>query len=263
MPKFYLTTPIYYVNARPHIGHTYTTVVADTITRYKRMRGYQVVLLTGTDEHGETVQRSARKAGKEPKAFADEVTAAYQRLWQLLGLDYDHFVRTTSDRHAEAVRTLFAAVKKAGYIYKGAYQGQYCVPDEMYVTDPTPEGNCPSCGRPTERIEEENYYFKLSAFEEQLLQHYQEHPEFIQPETRRNEVLSFVRGGLRDLSISRTRFRWGIPVPGAEDHVFYVWFDALTSYISGIGYGAAGAAANEFNRLWPADLHLVGKEIVR
>jgi methionyl-tRNA synthetase len=263
MPKFYLTTPLYYVNARPHIGHTYSTIIADTITRYKRLRGFDVVFLTGTDEHGETVARSARRAGKEPQAFADEVAAHYQRLWKTLGLDYDRFIRTTEPRHEAAVKKIFAAVKKAGYIYKGEYEGLYCVHDELYVTDPTPEGNCPNCGRAPERITEANLFFKLSAFQDKLLAYYRKHPEFIQPESRRNEVVSFVESGLRDLSISRTRFRWGIPVPGTDDHVFYVWFDALTGYLSGIGYGSTGAEANEFDRLWPADLQLVGKEIVR
>jgi len=263
MAKFYLTTPIYYVNARPHLGHAYTTVVADTITRYKRMRGFDVVFLTGTDEHGEKVARSARLAGVEPQAFVDDVAAAYQRQWKKLGLDYDRFIRTTEPRHAEAVKKIYRAVKKAGYIYKSKYQGPYCVSCELYVTDPTPEGNCPTCGRAPEQIEEENYFFKLSAFEKKLLAHYEKHPEFVQPETRRNEVVSFVKGGLRDLSISRTRFDWGIPMPDAKGHVFYVWFDALTSYMSGIGYGDTGPGASEFERLWPADLHLVGKEIVR
>jgi len=263
MPKFYLTTPLYYVNARPHIGHTYTTVVADTVARYKRMRGYDVVFLSGTDEHGETVARSARKAGREPQAFADEVAAHYQRVWKALGLDYDRFIRTTEPRHDVGVKKIFAAVKKAGFIYKGEYEGLYCVSCELYVTDPTPEGNCPTCGRTPERITEENLFFKLSAFQDKLLEHYKKHPEFIQPESRRNEVTSFVESGLRDVSISRTRFRWGIPVPGMEEHVFYVWFDALTGYLSGIGYGGSGAEANEFDRLWPADLQLVGKEIVR
>ncbi len=263
MPKFYFTTPLYYVNARPHIGHTYTTIVGDAIARYKRLRGFDVVFLCGTDEHGETVARSARKAGREPKDFVDDVAAHYQRLWKTLGLDYDRFIRTTEPRHEAAVQKIFAAVKKAGYIYKGQYEGLYCVHCELYVTDPTPEGNCPTCGRTPEQITEENLFFKLSAFQDKLLKHYAKHPEFIQPETRRNEVVSFVESGLRDLSISRTRFRWGIPVPGSDNHVFYVWFDALTGYLSGIGYGATGAEANEFDRLWPADLQLVGKEIVR
>jgi len=263
MPKFYLTTPLYYVNARPHIGHTYTTVIADTIARYKRLRGFDVVFLCGTDEHGETVARSAHKAGREPKEFVDDIAAHYQRVWKTLGLEYDRFIRTTEPRHEAGVKKIFAAVTKAGHIYKGEYEGLYCVHDELYVTDPTPEGNCPTCGRTPERITEENLFFKLSALQDKLLAHYKKHPEFIQPESRRNEVVSFVESGLRDLSISRTRFRWGIPVPGNDDHVFYVWFDALTGYLSGIGYGATGAEANEFDRLWPADLQLVGKEIVR
>jgi len=263
MAKFYMTTPLYYVNARPHLGHTYTTIVADVIARYKRMRGFDVVFLTGTDEHGQKVERSAVAAGREPQEFADDVAAAYQRLWKLLGLDYDRFIRTTEARHAEAVKKLFEEIKKGGHIYKGTYEGLYCVFDELYVTDPAPEGNCPECGRPTERVQEENYFFKLSAFQDRLLNHYEKHPEFVQPESRRNEVVSFVRGGLRDLSISRSRLRWGIPVPEAEGHVFYVWLDALMGYLSGIGYGASGAEGNECLRLWPADLQLIGKEILR
>ncbi len=263
MAKFYLTTPLYYVNARPHLGHTYSTIVADVIARYKRMRGFEVVFLTGTDEHGQKVERSAVAAGREPQAFVDEIAGAYQRLWKMLGLDYDRFIRTTEDRHAAAVKKIYEAMKKAGFIYKGTYEGLYCVFDELYVTDATPEGNCPECGRPTETVKEENYFFRLSAFQKRLLDYYQKHPEFIQPETRRNEVISFVRGGLRDLSISRTRLRWGIPLPRSPGHVFYVWLDALTGYISGIGYGAGGPAENDFNRLWPADLQLIGKEILR
>lgn len=263
MAKFYLTTPLYYVNARPHLGHTYTTIVADVLARYKRMRGFDVVFFAGTDEHGQKVERSAQEAGRDPQAFTDEVAGAYQRLWKELGLDYDRFMRTTDPRHHAAVKKIFQAMKKAGHIYKGTYRGAYCVFDELYVTDPTPNGSCPECGRAIEQVEEENYFFKLSAFQKKLLEHYEKHAEFVQPQTRRNEVVSFVEQGLHDLSISRTRLRWGIPVPKASGHVFYVWLDALTGYLSGIGYGASGAAANEFERLWPADLHLVGKEIIR
>lgn len=263
MAKFYLTTPIYYVNARPHVGHTYTTVVADTIARYKRMQGLEVCFLTGTDEHGQKVERSARAANMPPQQFADEVAAQYQKLWQALGLPYDRFIRTTEERHARAVRKLFQAAHETGAIYKGHYEGQYCVFDELYVSEPAAGGLCPDCGRPTEWIREENYFFKLAAFQERLLEHYQKHPEFIQPETRRNEVITFVRSGLRDLSISRATFRWGIPLPTDDGHVFYVWFDALTSYLSGIGYGDPDREASEFARFWPADLHLVGKEILR
>lgn len=260
MPKFYLTTPIYYVNARPHMGHTYTTVVADVIARYKRMRGFDVVMLTGTDEHGQKVERSAKAAGKKPQEFVDEIAGEYLRLWKELDLKFDRFIRTTEDRHERAVHRLFLAARDAGYVYKGHYEGQYCVFDELYVDDPTPNAPCPDCGRPTERIREENFYFKLSAFEERLLEHYEKHPEFIQPETRRNEVIAFVKGGLRDLSISRTTLKWGIPWPDDPDHVFYVWYDALTSYMSGIGYGDDEL---QWEKYWPADLHLIGKEILR
>ncbi len=259
-PKFYLTTPIYYVNARPHLGHTYTTIVADTIARYKRMRGYDVVLLTGTDEHGQKVERSAKAAGIAPQFFVDQIAGEYRRLWEELGLRVDRFVRTTELRHARAVQRLFRKAADHGHIYKGHYEGQYCVFDELYVDDPTPQAPCPECGRPTERIREENYFFRLSAFQDRLLEHYEKHPEFVQPESRRNEVVAFVRGGLRDLSISRTTLKWGIPWPGDEKHVFYVWSDALTSYMTGVGYGDD---PDEYARLWPADLHLIGKEILR
>jgi methionyl-tRNA synthetase len=259
-PKFYITTPIYYVNARPHLGHSYTTIVADTIARYKKMQGFDVVLLSGTDEHGQKVERSARAAGVEPQQFVDTISAEYRALWEKLGLGIDRFVRTTELRHAHAVQMLFRRIQANGWIYKGHYEGNYCVFDEMYVEDPTPGVPCPECGRPTERIREENYFFKLKDFQQRLLAHYAANPEFIQPETRRNEVLAFVQGGLRDLSISRTTLKWGIPWPGDEKHVYYVWSDALTSYLTGIGFADNPA---EFARLWPADLHLIGKEILR
>jgi methionyl-tRNA synthetase len=259
-PKFYITTPIYYVNARPHLGHSYTTIVADTIARYKRMQGFDVVLLSGTDEHGQKVERSARAAGVEPQQFVDTISAEYRALWEKLGLGIDRFVRTTELRHAHAVQMLFRRIQANGWIYKGHYEGNYCVFDEMYVEDPTPGVPCPECGRPTERIREENYFFKLKDFQQRLLAHYAANPDFIQPETRRNEVLAFVQGGLRDLSISRTTLKWGIPWPGDEKHVYYVWSDALTSYLTGIGFADNPA---EFARLWPADLHLIGKEILR
>ena len=260
MPKYYLTTPIYYVNARPHIGHTYTTIVADTIARYRRMRGDDVVFLTGTDEHGQKVERAAKIAGVTPLEFADRISAEYRRLWDQLDLKYDRFIRTTEWRQERAVHNLLLKARDAGYIYKGHYEGLYCVSDEFYVDDPTPEGNCPICGRQLEKIREENYYFKLSAFTDRLLKLYEEHPEFIQPEARRNEVLAFVRGGLRDLSVSRTTIKWGIPWPDDEKHVIYVWYDALTSYMSGVGYGDDEV---QYEKLWPADLHLIGKEIIR
>ncbi|MES1258884.1 MAG: methionine--tRNA ligase [Acidobacteriota bacterium] len=252
--KYYLTTPIYYVNAAPHIGHTYTTLAADTIKRLKRMQGYEAVLTTGTDEHGQKVERSALAMGRTPEEFAGIVSHEYRALWDRIGIRYDHFIRTTEPRHHQTVRWLFERCLANGFVYKGSYTGQYCVSDEFYVNEAQPGDNCPTCGRPTETITEENYFFRLSAFAEKLLQHYEDHPEFIQPESRRNEVLSFVRGGLQDLSISRTTLKWGIPLTG--EHVAYVWFDALVNYISALDKGAE-------DPLWPADLHLVGKEILR
>jgi len=256
--KFYLTTPIYYTNGLPHIGHTYTTVVADTIRRYKRMRGYDVVMTTGTDEHGVNVERAAKKAGIAESEFVARMADAWRALWDELGLTADEFVRTTDLQHVRTVQWLFRLCRENGFVYKGNYTGQYCIYDNAFVNDAKPGDNCPDCGRPTETLTEENYFFKLSAFQKPLLDLYKKNPDFIQPETRRNEVISFVEGGLRDLSITRTTIRWGIPVPGEEPHVFYVWFDALTSYLS-----AVGGPEYEKRGMWPADLHLVGKDIIR
>jgi methionyl-tRNA synthetase len=256
-PKFYLTTPIYYTNGLPHIGHTYTTVVADTIRRYKRMSGYDVVMTTGTDEHGVNVERAAQKAGVKESEFVAKMAEAWRSLWDELGVPADEFIRTTEVRHARTVQWLFRLCRENGYVYPGHYTGQYCIYDNAYV-DVKPGENCPDCGRPTETVTEANYFFKLSAFQKPLLDFYKKSPNFIQPETRRNEILSFVEGGLRDLSITRTAIRWGIPVPGEEPHVFYVWFDALTAYLS-----AVGGPEYERRGFWPADLHLVGKDIIR
>jgi len=256
-PKFYITTPIYYTNGLPHIGHTYSTIVCDTIRRYKRMLGYDVVMTTGTDEHGVNVERSARKAGVPESEFVARMAAEWRALWDELGIQGDEFIRTTDLQHAHTVQWLFRKCRDNGYVYAGHYTGQYCVHDNAYV-DVQPGENCPDCGRPTETVTEENYFFKLSAFQKPLLNWYANHPEFIQPESRRNEVLSFVEGGLKDLSITRTSIRWGIPVPGEERHVFYVWFDALTAYLS-----AVGGPDYESRGFWPADVHLVGKEIIR
>jgi methionyl-tRNA synthetase len=256
-PKFYLTTPIYYTNGLPHIGHTYTTVVADAIRRYKRMNGYDVVMTTGTDEHGINVERAAQKAGVKESEFVAKMAEAWRSLWDELGVPADEFIRTTEVRHARTVQWLFRLFRENGYVYPGHYTGQYCIYDNAYV-DVKPGENCPDCGRPTETVTEENYFFKLSAFQKPLLDFYKKNPNFIQPETRRNEILSFVEGGLRDLSITRTSIRWGIPVPGEEPHVFYVWFDALTAYLS-----AVGGPEYERRGFWPADLHLVGKDIIR
>ena len=261
--KFYITTPIYYVNARPHIGHAYTTIVCDVVARRQRMLGLDTFFLTGTDEHGQKIERSAAAQGKSPKQWTDAVAGEYRELWDRMGISYDGFIRTTDEHHVEGVQEFFRQIRNNGYIYKGSYTGQYCVFDELYVDAP-PGAPCPDCGRPTETISEENYYFKLSAFQDKLLKLYEEHPEFIWPETRRNEVVAFVRSGLKDLSISRTSVRWGIPVPDDPAHVLYVWFDADANYITAIGYGSQTAKGKKkFERYWPADVHVVGKEIVR
>ncbi len=251
--KYYLTTPIYYVNAAPHIGHAYTTIAADAIRRFKRMQGYEAILTPGTDEHGQKVERAAKATGKSPQEFTDLISAEFRKQWETLGLAIDRFQRTSSPDHYQAVQDLFLRCLKNGYIEKGSYTGQYCVFDELYVNEAGPGDPCPDCGRPTETVTEENYFFRLSAFRDRLLEFYEKNPDFIRPETRRNEVLAFVGRGLSDLSISRTTIKWGIPVPVEGNHVFYVWFDALTTYMS--------AVAGEDR--WPADLHLIGKEILR
>jgi methionyl-tRNA synthetase len=251
--KYYLTTPIYYVNAAPHIGHAYTTIVADLIRRLKTMQGYRAVVTTGSDEHGVNVERAAQKAGKSPNAFCDVIAEEFQQQWRRLDLQIDRFQRTTSAQHARVVQDLFERCRRNGHVYKGAYTGQYCPYDNLYVNEAKPGDPCPDCGRPTETVTEENWFFRLSAFQDKLLALYETQPDFIQPETRRNEVISFVKAGLSDLSITRTNITWGIPVPGEAPHVFYVWFDALTAYLSAV----------DGEDLWPADLHLIGKEIVR
>jgi methionyl-tRNA synthetase len=259
--KFYITTPIYYVNARPHIGHTYTTVACDAIARRQRMLGSDTFFLTGTDEHGQKIERATQGSGKTPQQFADEVSQEFRALWDRMGLTYDDFIRTTSDRHKRGVQALWRKIRDHGYIYKGSYSGQYCVFDELYVDAVGPGAPCPECGRPTETVREENYFFKLSAFQDKLLDLYTSQPDFIRPETRRNEVVSFVRSGLRDLSISRSTFKWGIPVPDDPGHVIYVWLDALSNYITALGYGSD--ETSKFERYWPADVQMIGKEIVR
>jgi len=258
---FYITTPIYYVNARPHIGHAYTTIACDTIARRQRMLGLDTYFLTGTDEHGQKIERAAQAAGKTPQQLTDEVSAQFRALWQRMGLSYDDYIRTTSERHKLGVQALWRRIAANGFIYKGHYTGQYCVFDELYVDAVGPGASCPECGRPTETVQEENYFFKLSAFEDKLLRLYTEQPDFIRPETRRNEVMSFVRSGLRDLSISRSTFSWGIPVPDDPKHVIYVWLDALANYITALGYGSGDES--KYEKYWPADVQMIGKEIVR
>ncbi len=260
--KYYITTPIYYVNAAPHIGHTYTTMVADMVKRFKTMQGYDVVLTSGTDEHGQKIERAAKASGRTEQEFTDAVSTEFRQTWETLHLSIDRFQRTTSEDHRVAVQELYSACKAAGYIYKGSYTGQYCVSCELYVTDAKPGDPCPDCGRPTETITEENLYFKLSAFQDRLRQLLEnKQPDgtyFVEPESRRNEVLAFVKQGLKDLSISRTTIKWGIPVPDEDKHVFYVWFDALMTYMSAVWKEKVGD-----EHIWPADLHLIGKEIVR
>lgn len=252
--KYYLTTPIYYVNAAPHIGTAYCTFTADLIKRFKKQRGYDpVVLTTGSDEHGQNVERAAKAIGKSPEEYATAIANDFVEQWQQLGISYDHFIRTSDPKHFAVVRDLFERCQKNGYIYKGSYTGQYCFHDELYIAEAKPGDPCPDCGRITETVTEENYFFKLSALQDRLLDLYERKPDFIQPDTRRNELIAFVKQGLNDLSITRTTINWGIPVPVEGKHVFYVWFDALISYMSAVqGQG-----------LWPADLHLIGKDILR
>jgi methionyl-tRNA synthetase len=271
-PKFYLTTPIYYANSRPHVGSAYTTIVCDVIARYKRMCGFDVAYLTGTDEHGVNIERAAEKQGITPQQLVDKNEVIFRDLWKLLGITNTDFIRTTSNEHARAVETLVRRTMERDEklptekrsIYKAKYEGRYCIYDNLYVSDTPEEANCPTCGRPAELISEENYFFRLSAYGDKLLDLYEKHPEFVQPDFRRNEVISFVKSGLKDVSISRKTIKWGIPWPGDPEHVFYVWYDALTSYMSGIGYASDDKKEQErFERFWPADLHMIGKEIIR
>ena len=260
--KFYLTTPIYYVNARPHIGHAYSTIAADVIARRHRLLGDDTFFLTGTDEHGQKVQRSAEKAGIPPQQFADEVSATFRNLWKRMGITNDDYIRTTDERHKRGVQKLWSDLEARGAIYLSSYTGQYSVGEEMFVDGPP--GTIGPDGKPTETVTEENYFFRLSDYQAQLIDLIEGGTLHIQPETTKNEVLSFVRGGLKDLSISRTTFDWGIPVPGNPKHVVYVWLDALANYMTAIGYGSEDPADQaKFARYWPADLHLVGKEITR
>jgi len=258
---YYITTPIYYVNDVPHIGHAYTTIVADAIARHQRLNGRATHFLTGTDEYGQKIERAARRRGLEPGALVDEMVERFRHLWKRLAISNDDFIRTTEPRHHQAVSRLFETIRARGDIYLDRYRGWYCTGCEAFFTgSQIVDGRCPEQGHPVEELEEESYFFRLSRYQDSLLRHYEQHPEFVRPESRLNEVREFVRAGLRDLSISRTGFRWGVPVPGDPRHVVYVWFDALTNYISAVGYGSDPA---RFDRAWPADVHLIGKDIVR
>ena len=260
--RFYITTPIYYVNDVPHIGHAYTTLACDALARYKRSRGYDVFFLTGTDEHGQKVEKAALAKGETPLELADRVVKRFQALWDKLDIAATDFIRTSQERHKKGVSELFCRIQAQGDIYLGEYEDWYCTPCETFWTETQLlDGCCPDCGRPTEKLKESSYFFRMSKYQEQLLRHIEENPEFIQPRTRRNEILSFVREGLRDLSISRTSFSWGIPVPGDEKHVIYVWFDALTNYITALGY--PDDQDGDFGKFWPANAHVIGKDILR
>jgi methionyl-tRNA synthetase len=263
MKKFYVTTPIYYVNSEPHLGHIYTTIIADTLAAFKRQRGYDVFFLTGTDEHGQNIERAAAKAGRPVQEHVDAIVARFQEVFRRFQFRYDHWIRTTDEYHKLSAQTLFRQVRDAGYIYKGHYEGWYCVGCGEFKEEITP-GQAPYCelhGREAERVAEESYFFKLSAMQTRLLELYEQHPQFIQPEARRNEVISFVRSGLKDLCISRVSVKWGIPVPDDPQHTMYVWFDALSNYITALGWGDNGRSG--FEQYWPADIQLVGKDIVR
>ncbi len=258
---FYITTPIYYVNDVPHIGHAYTTIAADALARYHRMKGQKVFFLTGTDEHGEKVHKSALQQGVSPKELADRVVTRFQGLTPALHITNDDFIRTSEQRHYASVQDLFRKSLAKGDIYLGTYEGWYCTPCESYWTDlQLSTGNCPECRRPVEKRKEPSYFFRLSSYQRPLLDYYERNPTFIRPESRRNEVVSFVAGGLNDLSLSRTSLTWGIPVPGDPAHVIYVWYDALINYITGVGYPDGG---ERFDTFWPADVHIVGKDILR
>lgn len=261
--KFYITTPIYYPSDNLHIGHAYTTVAADTITRFKKLQGYDAYFLTGTDEHGQKIQRKAAEAGKTPKEFVDEIVSGVKDLWKLMNIEYSDFIRTTDRRHEEVVQKLFQKVYDQGDIYKSQYSGWYCTPCETFFTErQLGEGHtCPDCGRPVELTQEESYFFKMSKYADRWLEFINSHPDFIQPESRRNEMINFVKQGLDDLCVSRTTFDWGIKVPFDHKHVVYVWFDALINYISALGYGTDHDQL--YQTYWPADIHLMAKDIIR
>ena len=262
--KYYISTAIAYTSGKPHIGNTYEVVLADAIARYKRQRGFDVYFQTGTDEHGEKIELKAKEAGVSPKEYVDEKAADIQRIWDIMNTSYDNFVRTTDPNHEKVVQHIFKYMYNKGDIYKGEYKGHYCTPCESFWTDSQlVDGKCPDCGREVEEKCEEAYFFKLSKYQDRLEKYIEEHPEFIQPVARKNEMVNnFIKPGLQDLCVSRTSFKWGIPVDFDDKHVVYVWLDALTNYITNIGYDV-GVENGEFNYKWPADLHLIGKDIIR
>lgn len=261
--SYYLTTPIYYVNAAPHLGTAYTTIAADVLARYHRLLGDDVYFLTGLDEHGQKIAQTAEKNGRSPQEWVDSIAPAFLDTWEILNISNDDFIRTTELRHERGAQAFLQVLKDNGDLYQGHYEGWYCIPEEKFWSeDQLVDGKCPDCARDVQLVREDNWFFRLSAYQDRLLDHYEKHPEFVRPETRRNEVVSFVKSGLKDLSISRTAFSWGIPLPFDPDHVMYVWFDALLNYITAIGYGDP-EQAERFARRWPAQLHFVGKDIIR
>ncbi len=262
---FYMTTAITYTSGKPHIGNTYEIVLADSIARYKRQEGYDVYFQTGTDEHGQKVELKAQEVGVTPQEFVDEVSKEVQRIWDLMNTSYDKFIRTTDSDHKKQVQKIFKKLYDKGDIYKGEYQGMYCTPCEAFFTpSQLVDGKCPDCGRECQPAKEEAYFFKMSKYADKLMKHIETHPEFIQPESRKNEMMNnFLKVGLQDLCVSRTSFKWGVPVDFDDRHVVYVWIDALTNYITGLGYDADGNSDEKFNKYWPADLHLIGKDILR
>lgn len=260
MKNFYITTPLYYVNDKPHIGHAYTTIAADVLARWQRQQGVAVTLLTGTDEHGSKIAQAAEKAGISPQAFTDKLVPAFKDLWQILNIRYDDFIRTTEERHIRSVGALFEALRAKGDIYEGQYEGWYCVACESFWTESQlVDKNCPDCKRDVQKLQESSWFFKLSKYEQPLLDYYKQHPDFLSPTKRGNEMIRFVESGLKDVSVSRVNERWGIPVPFAREHTVYVWFDALLNYATAAGY----PDAMDSKKMWPADVHLVGKEIFR
>lgn len=263
--KYYMTTAIAYTSGKPHIGNTYEVVLADAIARYRRQEGYDVFFMTGTDEHGQKIENKAAEAGISPKEFVDQTAGEVRRIWDLMNTSYDKFMRTTDEDHEKQVQKIFRKLFDQGDIYKGAYEGWYCTPCESFWTESQlVDGKCPDCGRPVTKASEEAYFFKMSKYADRLMKYYDEHPEFIQPVSRKNEMINnFLKPGLQDLCVSRTSFTWGIPVNFDPKHVTYVWLDALTNYITGIGYDADGNSSELFNKNWPADLHLIGKDIIR
>ena len=263
--KYYITTAIAYTSGKPHIGNTYEVVLADAIARYKRLEGYDVFFQTGTDEHGQKIELKAEEAGVTPKEFVDKVSGEIKNIWDLMNTSYDKFIRTTDEDHEKQVKKIFKKMYAKGDIYKGHYEGMYCTPCESFFTESQlVDGKCPDCGRPCVPAKEEAYFFKMSKYADRLIQYIKDHPEFIQPESRKNEMMNnFLLPGLQDLCVSRTSFKWGIPVDFDPKHVVYVWLDALTNYITGIGYDCDGESTEQFKKLWPADLHLIGKDIIR